>query len=200
MSVQPHVLYLHGFLSSPQSLKAQQTLAYCLEIGLGETIAIPLMNHGPAETIAQLHALIDENDTDQLVLMGSSLGGYYATYLSEFYQAPAVLINPAVRPYELWESHLGENRNYYSDEVHVVTRAHIEQLKQIDVPVLSKAKNFKVFLQKGDATLDYRQALEKFGAGQCVVHEKGSHSYDDFEQEMPVMFDFFLSRIGENKR
>jgi predicted esterase YcpF (UPF0227 family) len=117
------VLYLHGFLSSPQSLKAQQTLAYCLEIGLGETIAIPLMNHGPAETIAQLHALIDENDTDQLVLMGSSLGGYYATYLSEFYQAPAVLINPAVRPYELWESHLGENRNYYSDEVHVVTRS-----------------------------------------------------------------------------
>jgi predicted esterase YcpF (UPF0227 family) len=132
--------------------------------------------------------------------MGSSLGGYYATYLSEFYQAPAVLINPAIRPYALWESHLGENRNHHSGEVHVVTRAHIEELRKIDVTSLSMAKNFKVFLQKGDETLDYRQALEKFGAGQCVVHEDGSHSYDDFEQEIHVMFDFFLSRIGKNKR
>lgn len=196
MPVQSHVLYLHGFLSSPQSLKAQQTLAYCLNTGFGENITIPQMSQGPAATIAQLHALIDEIGGDNLVLMGSSLGGYYATYLAEFYQAPAVLINPAVRPYEIWESHLGENRNYHSDEIHVVTRAHIEELKQIDVSPLSKPKNFKVFLQVADETLDYRQALEKFGAEQCVVHENGSHSYDDFEQELPVMFDFFLSRMG----
>ena len=154
------------------------------------------MNQGPAETIAQLHALIDEIGSEHLVLMGSSLGGYYATYLSEFYQAPAVLINPAVRPYELWESHLGESRNYYSGEVHVVTREHIEELRQIDVTPLSHPKNFNVFLQTGDETLDYRQALEKFGAGQCVVHENGSHSYDDFEHELPIMVDFFLSRIS----
>ena len=160
------MLYLHGFLSSVQSLKAQQTLAYCSEIGLRENITIPQMNHGPAETIAALHALIDENDAGNLVLMGSSLGGYYATYLSEFYEAPAVLINPAVRPYELWESRLGENRNYHSGKIHVVTREHIEELKQIDVPVLSKPKNFKVFLQTSDEVLDYQQALEKFGAGQ----------------------------------
>ena len=194
------MLYLHGFLSSPQSLKAQQTLAYCSGIGLGENVTIPQMSHGPAETIAQLHALIDEIGADHQVFMGSSLGGYYATYLAEFYQAAAVLINPAVRPYELWESHLGENRNYYSDEIQVVTRAHIEELRHIDVPVLSKPTNFKVFLQTSDETLDYRQALEKFGAGQCVVHENGSHSYDDFEHELPVMFDFFLSRIDWNKR
>ena len=197
MPVQSHALYLHGFLSSPQSLKAQQTLAYCMEIGLGGgNITVPQMNQGPAETIAQLHALIGEIGADNLVLMGSSLGGYYATYLSEFYQASAVLINPAVRPYELWESHLGENRNYHSDEIHVVTRAHIDELRQIDVPMLSQPKNFKVFLQTGDETLDYRQALKKFGTDQCVVHENGSHSYDDFEHELPVMFDFLLSRIG----
>ena len=196
MPVQPHVLYLHGFLSSVQSLKAQQARAYCSKIGLRENITIPQMSHGPVETIAQLHALIDEIDTGNLVLMGSSLGGYYATYLSEFYQAPVVLINPAVRPYELWESRLGENRNYHSGKIHVVTRKHIEELRQIDVSVLSKPTNFKVFLQTSDETLDYRQALEKFGAGQCVLHENGSHSYDDFEQELPVMFDFFLSRIG----
>ena len=186
---------MHGFLSSPQSLKARQTLAYCSEIGPGESITIPSMSHGPAETIAQLHAIIDEIGPEHLVLMGSSLGGYYATYLSEFYEAPAILINPAVRPFELWESRLGENKNYYSDEIHVVTREHIDELQQIEVKSLSKPKNFKVFLQAGDETLDYRQALEKFGAEQCVVHENGSHSYDDFEQELPLMFEFFLSRI-----
>lgn len=200
MPVQPYVLYLHGFLSSPQSLKAQQTLAYCSQAELGERIVIPQLSHGPSDTIAQLHQLIDEISPENLVLMGSSLGGYYATYLSEFYQAPAVLINPAVRPYELWESHLGENRNYYSNEVQVVTREHIEELRQIDVDELAEPANFKVFLQTGDETLDYRQALEKFPASQCVVRENGSHSYDDFVQELPSMFDFFLSRIGANKR
>lgn len=196
MSAQPHVLYLHGFLSSPQSLKARQTLSYCLSAGLGGNITIPQMSHGPAETIAQLHALIDEIGSEHLVLMGSSLGGYYATYLSEFYQVPAVLINPAVRPFELWESHLGENRNYYSDEIHIVTHEHIEQLRHIDVVSLAQPENIRAFLQTGDKTLDYRQALEKYGAQQCIVHENGSHSYDDFERELPVMFDFFLSRIG----
>lgn len=165
-----------------------------------ERITIPLMSHGPAETIAQLHSLIEEIGADELVLMGSSLGGYYASYLSEFYGAPAVLINPAVRPFELWESHLGENKNYYSDEIHVVTREHIEELKQIHIEVLSKPENIQAYLQTGDETLDYRQALEKFGPAQCVVHENGSHSYDDFERELPLMFDFFLSRIGPNKR
>lgn len=194
------MLYLHGFLSSPQSLKAQQTLAYCKKIGLGDNITIPQMGHGPADTIAQLHALIKQIDAEHFVVMGSSLGGYYATYLAEFYQTCAVLINPAVRPFELWESHLGENMNYYSDEVHVVTREHIEELRQIEVAVLSQPANFKVFLQMADDTLDYRQALEKHGAQQCVVHENGSHRYDDFASELPLMFDFFLSRIRQNKR
>jgi uncharacterized protein len=200
LPAQAHVLYLHGFLSSPQSLKAQQTLAYCNKMGWGQDITIPQMGQGPAETIAELHASVEAIGSQNLLLMGSSLGGYYATYLAEFYQAPAVLINPAVRPYELWESHLGENRNYYTDEIHIVTREHIDELRQIDVATLSRPENIKAFLQTEDETLDYRQALEKFGKEQCVVHEGGSHSYDNFEQELPLMFDFLLSRNGQNKR
>ncbi|MEX0964673.1 MAG: YqiA/YcfP family alpha/beta fold hydrolase [Pseudohongiellaceae bacterium] len=200
MPVQPHVLYLHGFLSSPKSYKAQQTLAYCNRVGLGKRITIPAMRLGPADTIAQLHALIADIGSDNLVLMGSSLGGYYATYLSEFYRAPTVLINPAVRPFELWESHLGENRNYYSDEIHVVTGEHIDELRQIEVKRLSEPSNFKVYLQTSDETLDYRQALEKYSAIHCVVRENGSHSFENFEQEIPAMFDFLLSRISGNKR
>lgn len=196
MPVQPFVLYLHGFLSSPQSQKAQQTLSYCKEIGLGDRIVMPSITHGPAETIMQLHALIKELNTDKLVLMGSSLGGYYATYLSEYYQVPAVLINPAVRPYELWKSHLGENRNYYSNEIQVVTEQHIAELRELDIIQLSYPSNFKIFLQTGDETLDYRQAAEKFPSSQCIIRENGSHSYDNFEQELPCIFEFFASRIS----
>ncbi len=200
MSAQPFVLYLHGFLSSPQSQKAQQTLSYCIEVGLGERIVIPQMSHGPSDTIKQLNSLIKELNVDQLVLMGSSLGGYYATYLSELCGIPAVLVNPAIRPYQLWESHLGENRNYYSDELHIVTEQHIEELKELEVLHLSQPSNFMVFLQTGDETLDYRQAVEKFPKEQCIVRENGSHSYDNFEQELPLIFDFFSSRIAANNR
>ncbi len=200
MTIQPFVLYLHGFLSSPRSQKARQTLRYCEEIGLGKRIVIPQMNHGPAETISQLRALIKTLNPDQLVLMGSSLGGYYAIYLSQLYGAPAVLINPAIKPYELWGSYLGENRNYYSDEVQLVTDQHIDELRKLEVLQLAEPSNFKVFLQAGDETLDYRQAIQKFRTSQCVIRVNGSHSYDNFEVELPLIFDFFSSRITQNYR
>ncbi|PCJ24370.1 MAG: esterase YqiA [SAR86 cluster bacterium] len=196
MSVQPFVIYLHGFLSSPQSKKAQQTLKYCSKTGLQDRIAVPSLGNGPLDTIKELRALIDAHQQDQIVLIGSSLGGYYATYLSQEYGFPAVLINPAVRPYELWESHLGEHRNYYSGEIHVVTKQHIEELQELNVIQLKNPSNFMVLVQTGDETLDYRQAVEKFSSSHCVIRENGSHSYDNFYKELPDIFDFLLSRIA----
>jgi len=129
----PVLLYLHGFLSSPLSQKAQQTVKYCEQIGLGKFISVPTLDVAPADTIDQLKSLLDSFEREKIMLMGSSLGGYYASHLSETYNAPAVLINPAVRPFEHWEQHIGEHKNYYSDEVHIVTEAHIEQLKSLYV-------------------------------------------------------------------
>jgi uncharacterized protein len=197
MSADPFVLYLHGFLSSPESKKAQQTIAYCEEIGLQQRIAVPQMRNGPAATIRELRVLIEAHQQDQIVLIGSSLGGYYATYLSEEYGIPAVLINPAVRPYELWETHLGEHRNYYSNEIHIVSREDIEELKDLEISPLKNPANFMLFVQTGDETLDYRQALEKFSSSSRVVRENGNHSYENFKLELPAIFDFLLSRITQ---
>lgn len=83
MSSEPFIVYLHGFLSSPQSMKARQTVAYCEEAGLQGRIAVPQMSSSPGATIKQLQALIEEHQGDQIGLIGSSLGGYYATWLSE---------------------------------------------------------------------------------------------------------------------
>lgn len=195
MSAAATVLYLHGFLSSPQSKKAQQTLHYCVQRGLGENVLIPQMRFGPMQTMAELRALVEAQDPRRLVLIGSSLGGFYATCLAEEYGFPAVLINPAVRPFELWQEHLGRHRNYYTDEIHTVTKNHIEELKELDRSQLQYPRNIMVLLQSGDEVLDYTQAREKFKFSRCIVRENGSHSYEDFADELPAIFDFLLSRI-----
>lgn len=200
MSNSPHLLYLHGFLSSPQSVKAQQTASYCGEIGLEDAHTFPMMRNGPAQTIAELCRIIEGKRDDDIVLMGSSLGGFYATYLSQKYDLPAVLINPAVKPFELWEDHIGEHRNYYTDEIHTVSREHINELKEIDVKILEQPENFLVLVQTGDETLDYKQAVEKFSKANCIVRQGGNHSYENYLTELPLIFEFLLSRIKINAR
>ena len=192
----PLLLYLHGFLSSPQSKKALQTIEYCKQLGMEDRISVPNMGFAPAETVRQLRVIIEANQDRSTILMGSPLGGFYATYLANEYGLPAALINPVVGPHEFWDTHLGEHRNYYSDEVHVVTADHIDELKKFDVPRLSQPRDFLILVQTGDETLDYRQAVEKFSSASCIVRQGGSHSYENFHSELPIIFDFLLSRIG----
>ena len=196
LSREPFYLYLHGFLSSPLSKKAQQTVQYCRQLGQESHILVPTLSNCPADTIEELEAIIESQKSRAVALLGSSLGGFYATYLAEKFDLPAVLINPAVRPADYWETHLGGHKNYYSDKVHTVTNQHIEELKLLDRASLSNPDNFWVLLQKGDETLDYRRAVEKYGESHCLVRENGSHSYDDYEAELPAIFDFLLSRIS----
>ena len=93
MLTEIHILHLHGFLSAPQSSKARETVAYCNGRGMSDRIHVPFMKHGPAATIAELTALIGTLPQAKLGLIGSSLGGFYATCLSEQFNLPAVLIN-----------------------------------------------------------------------------------------------------------
>ena len=98
------VIYLHGFLSSPQSKKAQQTIHYCNEIGLGDCLLVPELSNGPAEALDEIQQCIDSMKGATIGLIGSSLGGYYATCLAESNNLKAALINPAVQPYQHQES------------------------------------------------------------------------------------------------
>jgi predicted esterase YcpF (UPF0227 family) len=200
MTSKPIILYLHGFLSSPQSAKAQRTRRYCEQQGLGEQVLIPHMGHGPAQTIAELRSIIDSQGSRNIVLIGSSLGGFYATYLAEEYGFPAALINPAVKPFERWEEHLGEHQNYYSGEIHIVTQEHVDELRHLDKSPLQYPDNFMLLVQTGDEVLDYRQAVEKFSSSACIVRENGSHKYENFVDELPVIFEFLWSRIDEFAR
>ena len=196
----PYVLYLHGFLSSPQSAKAKQALTYCQQQGI--EIDIPALTEGPAATIAALRERLEAGiaRTGSAVLIGSSLGGYYATYLANHYGLRAALINPAVRPYLLLRDYLGEQRNYHTGAVHEVTEAQMQELLDIEVKELAAPENFLVMLQTGDETLDYREAATKYAESRLKIHEGGDHSYQGFDDELPQLFAFLLSRTASKAR
>ena len=195
MSPTATLLYLHGFLSSPQSKKAQVTQQYCQRTQCVEQMVTPELAWGPAAAMAQLRAIMASLEGN-VILIGSSLGGYYATYLAAQYSVPAALVNPAVRPFDRWENYLGEHKNFYSDAVHQVTREHIAELKKLDVPDLQNPQDFLLLVETADETLDYRHAVSKYAKCRQIVHEGGNHSYVNYEADLPVIFEFLLSRIA----
>lgn len=194
------LLYLHGFLSSPQSSKAQQTLAYATKLGIADNLLIPFLEHGPAATIDALEEMLSGRDTQKLGIIGSSLGGFYASVLAERYQAPAVLINPAIDPWQYWSDYIGEHRNFHTGQSHVVSQEHVSELRALHSGEIANAENYLLFLQRHDEVLDTSVALSRFGDQRCIVREDGDHAYADFERELPAAFEFLLSRIGAKVR
>lgn len=136
--------------------------------------------------MAQLEAVFAEGEVS--LMLGSSLGGYYATWLSEKYNAPAVLINPAVRPWQHFsEDHLGWHTNYYSGRRYELTREHVETLMRYEVKVPARPERLLLLVQAGDELLDYRMATELYRDCAMVVEPGGSHAFEGFEQRLPAI-------------
>ena len=184
------ILYIHGFNSSAQSHKAQQLLQWMRAKGLENDIMIPSLSSVPTEAMAELEALAASQKKNTLAFIGSSLGGYYATWLAQRYQSPAVLINPAVKPYDLLSDYLGRNVNHYSGEEYELRSEHIDELKALEVVSLDHAEQFLVMLQTGDEVLDYTQACEKYAGSEMIVETGGDHSFSGFERHFDRILDF----------
>jgi predicted esterase YcpF (UPF0227 family) len=185
------ILYLHGFNSSPESHKAVTLHAYMKQKGLGDRIDIPAIPVTPAAAVAALQEHAEQIlRSFELSLVGSSLGGFYATWLAEQYQCPAVLINPAVKPHELLKSYLGENINYYTDEHWTLDESHIDQFRQLYIETLTRPERYLLMLQTGDQTLDYREALEKYRDCPCIIEQGGSLEFTGFETYLDKILSF----------
>ena len=185
-----NLLYIHGFNSSPGSMKVQLSEQYLTKHYSKISFYCPQLFGSPNNAIAQLENILSLKPNENWLLIGSSLGGYFATYLSEKYQYPAVLINPAVKPYELFNDYLGEQENPYTGEVFQVEKHFLNELKLFENKKISK-KNYLVMVQKGDEVLDYQQAVEKYQYCQLVVQEGGDHSFIDYETMLPKIDVFF---------
>lgn len=177
------LIYLHGFNSSPQSLKAQQMAQYCADHRPDIKVVMPQLPSYPEEAQVYLEQLILRfKDEYKIGLVGSSLGGYLCTWLSERFALPAVLINPAVKPYELLVDYLGPQQNPYSGENYVLVPQHMAQLQQLDVATIHAPQRFWVLLQEGDEVLDYRQSMMKYAESKLTVEPNGDHSFVNFER------------------
>src|SRR5690606_25463899 len=130
------------------SRKARQLEAVMQQLGLAERLRVPALHHQPRQAIAQLETAIDELGAPLLV--GSSLGGYYATHLAERHGLKALLINPAVAPHRLFDGYLGTQRNLYTDETWELTLDHVQALAELEVPPPQDASRYQVWLQTAD--------------------------------------------------
>jgi predicted esterase YcpF (UPF0227 family) len=181
------IIYLHGFNSAPNSHKAEILRRYMANRGLADRFVCPKLSHRPAEAIEVVEREVARHPDATLV--GSSLGGFYATYIAETHARLAVLINPAVRPQAGLESYLGIQRNLYTGEEYVLTRQHIEEWRSLDVSI-AHPERYLLLVETGDEVLDYRAAVLKYAGGKQVVIEGGDHSLRSFPDHLPLIMEF----------
>ncbi len=191
MNVDRHrVIYLHGFNSSPASQKARLFTDYCHQQGLRDVL-VPALSHDPALAMRSIEAAISEVNGKVALLVGSSLGGYYATYLAERHGLKAALINPAVSPCDhLPREIIGKHRNLYTHEEYEFTLEHAAFLRTLDTKKIRDPSRYLLLVQTGDTTLDYRLAVNLYAGCEQVVQEGGSHSFDNFEAVLPRILRF----------
>lgn len=184
----PAVLYLHGFNSSPESRKAQQFKHFCKSRSTAEVL-VPALPHHPSDAMALLWQLVARYEP--VLLVGSSLGGFYATALAERCGAKAALVNPAVAPCEhLGEGFMGEQRNLYTGEVWEFTPGHAEALRALTLPRITLPERYFLLVQTGDEVLDYRLAVDYYRGCRQLVQAGGSHAFEDFNAVLPDIFAF----------
>ena len=173
------IIYLHGFRSAPASIKAQALKARMVERGLADRFWCEQLPVSPRAAIALAEAAIGRARAEGLTptLAGSSLGGYYATWLAERHDLQAVLVNPAVvAPLELG-AYVGMQDNMYTGERFEFTRGHIDELRALEVPTISRPERYWLLVETGDEVLDYRHAVDKYAGARQTVLEGGDHGF-----------------------
>ncbi|ACE84346.1 YqiA/YcfP family alpha/beta fold hydrolase [Cellvibrio japonicus] len=175
------VLYIHGFLSSPLSFKAQQVQGWLARNHPEITYFCPHLTPYPEQTRHTLASMVESLLPQPVYLMGSSLGGFWATWLAETYNLRALLINPAVRPQDFMPAYLEVDlKGYHTDDSYRLNARHIDEIMATDIPV-TRLANYWLLVQTGDETLDYRAAVAKYQGCRQTIEEGGDHSFQGFE-------------------
>jgi uncharacterized protein len=180
------ILYLHGFNSSPQSHKAQLMARYMAERGLQAHFACPALPPLASDAIREIERGMPKGD---VCFVGSSLGGFYATYLAEKHGARAVLINPAIEPHVGLRAYLGLQKNLHTGEPYQLTEEHLREWARLHVPRITP-RRYLLLVETGDEVLDYRQAVQRYAGAEQVVVPGGDHGLQSFPQYLPRILEF----------
>lgn len=188
----PLILYLHGFTSGPQSQKVTALAARMAERGCADRLVFPQLPASPADAIALADALIAKvgGGGTAITLVGSSLGGYYATHLAEKHGLRAALVNPAVIAAIELERYLGPQTWLYTGEAFEFTRRHIDELRALEVPQLADPARYWLLAEEGDETLDYRQAVARYAGARQTVLPGGDHRFTRWDDYLDALLEF----------
>jgi len=188
------IVYLHGFNSSPQSVKGRAIARAAAALPDAPRFQIPDLAHRPAQAMRHVCGWIEAAAVERrnLAFIGSSLGGFYATWLAERYGARAVVINPAIRPAADLHPFLGRQRNPYTGVEYEITPAHFFELEALEIERITRPERYFLLVRTGDEILDWRVASAFYAGGFQYVAGGGNHGWEDFDDEVAAVLRFCL--------
>ncbi|MBE1299883.1 MAG: esterase YqiA [Alteromonadaceae bacterium] len=188
------LIYLHGFLSSPQSVKAEATKHYWQQNHTEIEFVCLQLPYYPKEAQVLLNKLAQQYKGCQIGFIGSSLGGFLATYMVDNFGGRAVLINPAAKPHEVLSDYLGEHTHPYTNERFTLQENHMTELADMHQEKPLSPQNIWALLQTEDETLDYRDAAKKYADAKLTIEEGGDHAFQGYERFLPQIFEFLFPK------
>ena len=191
------LVYLHGFRSSPRSSKAVMTGEAVKNLATAEhTINwyCPQLLASPKESMEMVTAHIDNSGADSIIVIGSSLGGFYANYLAEKYGCKAVALNPAVHAARELAPHVGMMTTYDSNEPFDFRPEYIDELKTLQIERISDANRYFLIAAKGDELLDWKEMSEFYQGAHQLILEGSDHGIADYADHLPRVLEFISPR------
>lgn len=175
------IIYLHGFRSAPASIKARALQARMAARGLGDAFWCEQLPPSPSAAIAlaegEIARALRSTPNRRPIVAGSSLGGYYATWLAEKHGLKAVLVNPSVIAALSLAPYLGPQTNLYTGERFELTTTHLDELRALEVPAISMPERYWLLAETGDEVLDYRDAVRKYAGARQTIRAGGDHGF-----------------------
>lgn len=182
------ILYLHGFRSSPASYKARVVKARMAALGRASELICPQLPASPQEAMALALSLVE--NVEHLAVIGSSLGGFYATCLAEKRGCKAVLVNPAVDPLKNLARHVGVTTAWHSDAPFEFRQEYIAELADLKIDRITDPARYFLLAATGDEVLDYRDMTAHYAGSRQHVIDGGDHAVSDFERYVDAVLAF----------
>ena len=184
------IFYLHGFRSTPRSKKALLLGDFIQKHEATLQFFCPALPASPAEAVALIERLLTERSGLEICLVGSSLGGFYATYLAERYGLRAILMNPAITPQRDLKNYLGEQTVYGSDQTIFVKEEFLGELEALEVEAITRPERYFLLAATGDELIDWRDMTAKYPGANTHVIEGSDHGISDFDAYIQLVLDF----------